>query len=84
MKGEGSWSYMCMKLIGVHKTIHLVNPNLMLCNYYVCITVHAHTVYCVIFISAWSVMGTVVAVIVVLGGDVITFLLIVIYILWKR
>ena len=35
-------------------------------------------------LSAWIVMGTVVAVIVIMAGIVITILLVIIYMLWKR
>ena len=35
-------------------------------------------------LSAWIVMGTVVAVIVIMAGIVITILIIIIYVLWKR
>ena len=35
-------------------------------------------------LSAWIVMGTVVAIIMIMAGIVITILIIIIYVLWKR
>jgi hypothetical protein len=50
----------------------------------VCLGAHVRVLCFHDSLLAWIVMGTLVAIIVVLAGTMITILLIIIFVLWKR